>query len=179
MSEDLQAIRRVLAGNPEAFRVLVERYERTIFVMLRSLLPQMSECEDVAQETFLAAYVRLDSYDPDRASFATWLLTIARNKALNALRKKRPVLLEELPEKVDPRTPDDELDEKELFRHLDAGLAALPVEQRTVFVLADIEGLAYGDIVEIQGVSLGTVKSRLARARQKLIACLPRNVETT
>src|SRR4051812_22320179 len=105
MSVDDEAIERVLAGDLASFRVLVERHQGALFVLLRNLLFDAAECEDVAQETFLAAYRNLASYRPQTARFSTWLFTIARNKCLNLLAKRRPIVLDELPERIDPQTP--------------------------------------------------------------------------
>jgi RNA polymerase sigma-70 factor (ECF subfamily) len=168
MTDDLAVIKRVLAGDLEAFRILVRRYEGPLFGFIRNLLPGASDGEDVAQEVFLAAYTHLSSYDPRQAAFATWLFTIARNKCLNALKRRQPVVTHSLPEGADPRTPDRALAEDEFFRHLDAALEALPLEQKTAFVLAEIQGLSYEEIGQIEGVKVGTVKSRLARAKEKL-----------
>jgi RNA polymerase sigma-70 factor, ECF subfamily len=168
MNDDLEVIERVIAGEVESFRILVERYERALFCTVRNLVADAGECEDVAQEAFLAAYTHLGSFDSRRATFLTWLLTIARNKCFATLKKKRPRFLESLPEGADVRTPESAATEVETFRLLDDALAALPFEQRTVFVLAEIQGLSLEEIGKIEGVKLGTVKSRLSRAREKL-----------
>jgi RNA polymerase sigma-70 factor (ECF subfamily) len=168
MADDIQVIRRVLGGEVEAFRALVERYQGQLFGFIRGLVRRPEEAEDVAQEVFLAAFTHLRAFDPDQATFPTWLLTIARNKCLNALKKRRPIVLDELPEGADGRTPDREAAEQEWFRRLDRGLEALPPEQKTVFVLAELQGLSYEEVRRIEGVSLGTVKSRLSRAKERL-----------
>jgi RNA polymerase sigma-70 factor (ECF subfamily) len=102
----------------------------------------------------------------------TWLLAIARNKCLNALQKRRPVVLDRLPEAPVRRTPDAELAEAEWFRRLDEVLDALPLAQKTVFVLAEIHGLSLEEIARIERVPVGTVKSRLWRAKEKLRSLL-------
>jgi RNA polymerase sigma-70 factor (ECF subfamily) len=168
LSDDLQAIRRVLGGDPEAFRALVERYQRPLFCLVKNLLPDIAEREDVVQEVFLAAYRHLAAFDPGRSAFSTWLFTIARNKCYHALKKRRPLVLAEMPERADLQTPDREAAGNELCRRLDAALAGLPFEQQTAFVLAVVQGLSLEEVARIEGVKLGTVKSRLARAREKL-----------
>src|SRR5262245_22901296 len=106
MGDDLLEIRRVLGGDVEAFRGLVERHQGSLFCLLRNLLGEAADVEDLAQDVFLAAYRNLSAYDPRQASFATWLLTIARNKCVNARKKRRPLTPGDLPEAADERTPD-------------------------------------------------------------------------
>jgi RNA polymerase sigma-70 factor, ECF subfamily len=177
MSDDLAVIRRVLDGDLEAFRVLVRKYEGPLHGFIGNLIADAHEAEDAAQESFLAAYRRLGSYDPDRGAFSTWLLTIARNKCLNARRRRRPVPLDGLPESAADRPPDRELAEAEWFRLLDRALDGLPFEQKTVFVLAEIQGLPLEEVAGIEAVPLGTVKSRLSRAKEKLRSLLGRAAE--
>jgi RNA polymerase sigma-70 factor (ECF subfamily) len=177
MSDDLSVIRRVLDGDLESFRVLVHRYESPLHGLIRNLIPDAHEAEDVAQEAFLAAYRRLASYDPERAAFSTWLLTIARNKCLNARKRRRPAPLAGLPESAGASPPDRDLAEAEWFRLLDRALEALPFEQKTVFVLAEVQGLSLEEVGRVEGVPIGTVKSRLSRAKEKLRSLLGRTAE--
>jgi RNA polymerase sigma-70 factor (ECF subfamily) len=172
MDEDQDVIGRILDGEVESFRLLVRRYEQQLYRFIRNLIRDMHESEDIAQEVFLTAYRRLASYDVSQGAFSTWLLTIARNKCLNALHKRRPVVLDHLPEKPGARTPDAELVEEEWFRRLDEILDALPFAQKSAFVLAEIQGLSLEEIGQVEGVPLGTVKSRLARAKEKLRSLL-------
>jgi RNA polymerase sigma-70 factor, ECF subfamily len=168
MNDDLQTIQRILAGDPESFRILVRRYEAPLCRLVRNLTRDPNDWEDLAQDVFLTAYRQLPTFDGRRASFPTWLFRIARNKCFNALKKRRPQAVRALPEEPDPRTPDLALSEKEWFRQLDAALDALPFEQKTAFVLAEIQELSLEEIGRIEGVPLGTVKSRLSRAKEKL-----------
>jgi RNA polymerase sigma-70 factor, ECF subfamily len=168
MGDDLAVIRRILDGDVDSFRVLVERYQGPLRCLIANLVADAHEGEDLAQDVFLAAYRNLAGYDPRQAAFSTWLLTIARNRCLNALAKRRPVLLDQLPDAGQVRPPDAELSEAEWFRLLDQALDALPFEQKTVFVLAEIQGLSLAEVAAIEGVKPGTVKSRLSRARDKL-----------
>lgn len=177
MQDDLRVIERVKAGDADAFRTLVKRYERSVFVMAKNLLSAADDCEDVAQETFLAAYANLPAYDPERAKFSTWLLTIARNKCLNLLRRRRPISTDAVAESSDWRTPVDDLADSELRRRLDAAMDQLPVEQKTAFVLAELQGLSYEEISQIERVKLGTVKSRISRAKERLRKVLEDVVE--
>jgi RNA polymerase sigma-70 factor (ECF subfamily) len=177
MVDDLATIRRVVAGDRDAFRILVERYQRPLFVLIRNLLDNAHDTEDVAQEVFLAAYRGLRDFDPTRAAFSTWLWTIARNKCLNVLGKRRPVLVLELPEANAPSRPEAGLAEAEFAEQLDVALAALPFEQKTVFVLAEIQELSNEEIARIEQIGIGTVKSRLSRAKEKLRVFFERALE--
>jgi len=168
MDEDHQAIQHVLAGDTDRFRALVEKYQEPLFGFVRNLIRDAGDAEDVAQETFLAAYANLKSYDPGRAKFSTWLFAMARNRCLNILKRKSPLTMAGLPEEAVTDAPGGRLDTEAAFDLLDAALDKLPVEQKTAFVLAEIEGLSYREIVLIEGVKLGTVKSRIARAKEKL-----------
>jgi len=172
MIQETQVIRQVVEGDIESFRLIVERYERPIARMIRNIINNRESCEDIAQDVFFTAYRKLASFDPVRGNFSTWLFTIARNKSINALRKKRPLSMSELPQKSDRHNPSDELAERELFDKLDAGLEALPSAQKRAFVLAEFEELSYEDIAQIEGVRIGTVKSRINRAKKKLAKAL-------
>jgi RNA polymerase sigma-70 factor (ECF subfamily) len=152
----------------------VERYQRPLLTLSRNLTPPDTDHEGIAQDVFLAAFRRLAWFDPKRAAFSTWLFTIARNRCRNELARRRPVVGAELPDVVDLRTPDRAASEAELFRRLDAALDALPFEQRSAFVLTQMQGLSYEEVGRIEGVGVGTVKSRIARAREKLV-CLFRH----
>ena len=116
----------------------------------------------------MAAYVRLSSYDARKGKFSTWLLTIARHKCIDHLKKQRPVTMEALPPQADPSDPADALIEAELFARLDHALAALPFDQKSAFVLSEIQELSHEEISQIEGAPLGTVKSRISRAKEKL-----------
>ena len=179
MIEELEVIQRVLAGDAESFRLLVERYAGPVARMVRNLTGDSHTCEDLAQEVFLAAYTKLGTFDPGRSRFSTWLFTIARNRAVNALKKKKPRYVATPPECVDARTPEKEMQKRELFDTLGRELRNLPLNQRTAFVLGQIEQLPYETIAQIEGVRVGTIKSRVNRARSKLMEALKRFEEDT
>lgn len=144
MNDDPDAIRRVLAGDVEPFRRLVERYERPLLTLVRNLTPPDTDREGVAQEVFLAAFRRLASFDPRRSAFSTWLFTIARNRCRNELARRRPVAGVELPESVNLRSPEREASEAELIRQFGAALDAPPAVDLAEANIVSIQ-LAYGD----------------------------------
>lgn len=172
MTQDTEVIRRVLQGDVESFRGLVERYERPVMRMIRNVTGDTESCEDIAQDVFVAAYRKLSSFDPACSNFSTWLFTIARNKSINASRKKRPRLMSELPESTNLHNPADEFAKEEFFARLDGALQALPSAQRRAFVLAEFENLPYAEIALIEGARTGTIKSRINRAKKKLRSVL-------
>ncbi len=172
MTQETQVIRHILQGDIESFRLIIERYERPIVLMIKNITNNRESCEDIAQDVFFTAYRKLASFDPARGNFSTWLFTIARNKSVNALRKKRPLSMSELPQNSDTHNPSDELAEREFFDELDAGLEALPSAQKRAFVLAEFEELSYEEIAQIEGVRTGTIKSRINRAKKKLAKSL-------
>jgi RNA polymerase sigma-70 factor, ECF subfamily len=169
--DDQELARRVLAGQTDDFRVLVDRHQQSIFRFASGLVGNREEAQDVTQEAFLAAFVNLTSYDSSRAAFSTWLFTIARNRCLNLLKQRRPIALNEL-DPIGDVASADPIVSQELSQQLDRALAALPVEQRSAFVLAEIEELPYAEIARIERTSLGTVKSRIHRAKQRLQSLL-------
>lgn len=170
-TDDRELVRLVLAGQTGVFRTLVERHQPAVFRFAWGLLADRGEAEDVSQEAFLAAFARLSDFDANRGAFATWLMTIARNRCINRLKRKRSVPLSQ-PDAVEAGPSADPLAQRELAQRLDDALAALPVEQRSAFVLAEIEGLPYSEIARIERTSLGTVKSRIHRAKQRLRSLL-------
>ncbi len=172
MTQETEVIRRVLQGDIESFRLLVERYEGPIMRMVSNMTANRESSEDIAQEVFLAAYKKLSSFDPACSNFSTWLFTIARNKSINTLKKKRARSMSELPERSNPRHAGDELAKEEFFGRLDSALEALPAAQRRAFVLAQFEQLPYAEIAQIEGARTGTIKSRISRAKKRLRSAL-------
>jgi RNA polymerase sigma-70 factor (ECF subfamily) len=177
MIEESECIRRVLAGDTEAFRFLVERYEKPVMTMISNLMINRHNCEDVAQDVFLLAFRNLHTFDSGKAKFSTWLLTIARNTSFNAMKKKTPSLGAGLPEKADHQTPVQQAARSEFFERLDQALDALPAGEKSAFVLAEISSLPHEQIAQIESIALGTVRSRLCKAKEKLRALLKQEVQ--
>jgi len=183
--EDVDLVRRALDGDGVAFERLVERYQGRLFALARNYTKNPVEIEDIVQDTFLKAYSRLDSFQ-HQSSFYTWIYRIATNTVLDHLKRcgRSPVQAVEDPEVVGssdaergPLRPDARLAEGEIAEITHAVLAELPEIFRTVLVLREFEEMAYQDIASVLGISIGTVESRLFRARakfkQKLLAQYP------
>ena len=162
-----EIIDQVKAGDTDAFESLVRQYQTALFRIVGNLVKGPA-AEDLVQDVFLAAFANLRKFDPAKGSFQTWIYRIARNHALNAIKKKRELLLDEEPVIVDQHTADRELMVKQAYQRLDRTLDQLPFDEKLIFVLAEFEGLAYADIARILELPLGTVKSKLFRVREKL-----------
>ena len=172
MASEDQIVDQVLSGKTSEFRKLVEQYHQPVFRFSRNLIGDDHDAEDITQEVFLAAFDRLASYNAKRASLQTWLFTIARNRCVNYLKRTRPVIDGEAFANTQPAASNDDSARNEFWSCLDKALDALPLEQKTAFVLAEIEGLPYADIAHIEQTTLGTVKSRIHRAKQRLRAVM-------
>ena len=150
------------------------RYQRPLLTLIRNLTPPDTDHEGVGPEVFLAAFRSLASFDPKRAAFSTWLFTIARNRCRHELaRRQRPVVGALLPDVVDPRSPGG----RPRKRNYSASSTRPWAPRRSSGVplrAAHLQGLSYEEVGRIEGVGVGTVKSRIARAREKL-RCLLRH----
>jgi RNA polymerase sigma factor (sigma-70 family) len=160
-------------------------HQDVVYGLCLRMLASSHAAEDVTQDVFLSAYRRIDSFRG--GVFRAWLLRIAANACTDELRrrKRRPqVSLDDSGEDGSPlplvdesESPEESLLRGELSRYIQAGLMALPADQRTVVVLCDVQGLSYEEISEALSVSLGTVKSRLSRGRGRLRELLLRQRE--
>jgi RNA polymerase sigma-70 factor (ECF subfamily) len=179
--EDLSLVRETLAGNQLSFQLLVERYAGRMFALVRHYTQSPVEAEDIVQDTFLKAYSRLEGFQ-QQSTFYTWLCRIAINTALDTLKRagRNPVQAVEDPEltlasagepaAARPGTvpaPDAGLEREEVARVTQEVLDELPEIFRTVLVLREFEELSYQEIADTLGISIGTVESRLFRARAR------------
>ncbi len=171
--DDEAVIGRVLAGDVEAFDALVERYQRPVFAVVGSHVRDASRVEDLAQDVFLSAFTKLASWRAERGRFSTWLYSIARNRSRDALRKRAEIPLAEPPE----RAVADAYTGEGGGSRLDAALAALPEERRVAFLLAEVHGLPHETVASVEGVAIGTIKSRVSRAKAALRAALQAEIE--
>lgn len=174
MIEETGFIKAVLEGDTESFRLLIQRYQKPVIRMIANLINDRHICEDIAQEVFLAAYKKLPSFDPARSSFSTWLFTIARNKSINAMKKRKILSVSNPPENPDFSEPADSLIRNELFVKLDQALMSLSPKYKRALILAEFENLSYEQIAQIEGIRIGTVKSRINRAKNRLRSALER-----
>lgn len=169
---DELTLRRAQRGEPAACRALVERYQRPVFALLHRMLGQEDRVEDLAQETFLQVFRALSGFAPlGPARLSTWILTIASRRAIDELRRgtrATEVPLENAADPVAPSAADDSARQAALAAQVAAAVAAMAPEFRAAFLLRVYHGLEYGEIARALDIDLGTVKSRLARARAEL-----------
>jgi len=170
---DGELVKRVRTGDTQAFDELMSRYSGSIYRVTYSMMRCQADASDLAQETFIRAYRSLARYD-ERFAFYTWLRRIAVNLCLNALRRRRRFFFLPLPMSNDEREGPDIPDPKPgpeqsgLRQDLDRALAKLPPDQRAILVLRVNEEMSYNEISETLGIPVGTVMSRLNRARTRL-----------
>lgn len=167
MNKEDTIIQDVLAGETNSFRWLIEQYQVGVFNMIVRFVYDRSAAEDLTQEVFVAAFENLSSYDSTRCRFSTWLLTIARHKSINYLRKKKrkPAQQSQYTTDTDPAQA---LCKQEFYQQLDRALNQLPLHQKRAFVLAEFQQLPYEEIAQIECISVGTVRSRIHRAKKSL-----------
>jgi RNA polymerase sigma-70 factor, ECF subfamily len=166
---------RARGGDLPAFEKIVGRYQRRVYGVARRIVRRHEVADDVAQETFIRAWQSLGSFDVERP-FGPWVCRIAANLAINQVRAptwREDALPDGAAEEAAPgRSPLHELLDGEAGQALERALAALPAEQRAVFVLRAVEDLSYREIAAALDLQIGTVMSRLFRARARLTAAL-------
>jgi len=167
---------RAASGDTGAFETLVNRHRVGVYRLARSITRNHEDADDAAQETFLRVYRALGTYDPGRP-FKPWLKRIAHNTALNILRTSRGgstrIDQDSLPELPDPSPgPDCGLETGQTVSGIRQAMARMPAELRSTLLLRTVEGMSYKDIAGTMGVRIGTVMSRLSRAREKVLEAL-------
>ncbi len=166
---DEVTLRRAQRGDERAWRDLIDRYQQPVHALIWRLLAGRSQhrAADLTQETFVRVLRGLPRFDPSGpASLSTWILTIATRLALNELRRPEPIGLDREPRGVE-RT-DRDAERKQIGAAIASGVAALPDAQRAVLVLREYHDLGYAEIADVLEIDVGTVKSRLSRAREAL-----------
>jgi RNA polymerase sigma-70 factor (ECF subfamily) len=180
---DQGLVARVQAGDRGAFDLLVAKYHRKVLRLISRLVRDPAEVEDIAQETFIKAYRALPQFRAESA-FYTWLYRIAVNTAKNYLSasNRRPIPMSDLMRaddeddssmpsfepSVDVQTPDSVLLSREIAKTVEQAMEALPADLRTAVMLREIEGLSYEEIAAAMNCPIGTVRSRIFRARDAI-----------
>ncbi|MBK1780995.1 RNA polymerase sigma factor RpoE [Advenella sp. WQ 585] len=181
---DAELVARVQKGDKRAFDLLVLKYQRKIMRLLSRMLNNHAEVEDIAQETFIKAYRALPQFRGDSA-FYTWLYRIAINTARNWLSSnQRKMLVSDTFETkdgetfsqsdnlIDIDTPESRMVSREIGQTVNKAIEDLPEDLRTAIVLREIEGLSYEEIAQTMECPIGTVRSRIFRAREAIAARL-------
>jgi len=178
--DDSGVVAAYLGGRAQAFQELVERYQKRLLNFVYRTIGDRERAEDLVQEVFIRVHRHLHRFDQSK-KFSTWIYTIASNLAKNELRNRsrNPLVLFQAMKKSweadhrplqfeDPHhRPDDLYRQRHLRELVEWAITQLPEHHREVFVLRELEGRAYEDIAEIANCNLGTVKSRLNRARNR------------
>ena len=183
MKTDAELVAEAMRGAQEAFREIVVRFERPVYSLIVRMVQDPGTAEDLAQEVFIKAFRRLETYDPAR-KFSSWLFKIAHNTTIDHLRRHAPetVPLERSADRDEEsrgglatvladeslETPSAAAERKDMARSLERAIARLRPDYREVVVLFYVEGASYQEICEATGLPLGTVKTNLHRARKEL-----------
>lgn len=174
MNDDLQAIAEILKGHTMAFGNLVHKYQDRLFNSVAYMVGNSEDAQDIVQEALVQAFLNLKTFKGSSA-FYTWLYRIAFNVAATQRRRKQPKFSVERNrehtgmEPIDEHLgPAEQIELNERGRQVRQGLAALSEEHRTVLVLREIDGCDYETIAEILELPIGTIRSRLHRARLEL-----------
>lgn len=175
MNEEQVWLERARRGDKSAFGQLIEAYQGPVYNLAYRMLGNSGEAEEAAQEAFIRAYTRLDSYDPAH-KFSTWLLSITSNYCIDQIRKRRAVLLS-IDEPLPPhpalhsdnnKGPEAQYLAQERENLVQSMLRELPDEYRQAVVLRYWYDMSYEEIAEVQKTTVSAVKSRLFRARRQL-----------
>ena len=174
MNDDARLIDETLAGDTDAFGQLVRRYQDRLYNSMVHVVGSREEAEDVVQDAFVRAFVKLDTFQ--RASaFYTWLYRIAYHVSISRRRRRRPGLsVDATRERTgdepvdDGQTPEERVERAERVEQVHRALGELNEQHRAILVLRELEGYGYESISEILDLPIGTVRSRLHRARMQL-----------
>ena len=179
-AEDARLVARLAEGDEGALAALYDRYSRPAYSLARRVCVDELLAEDVVQEVFLTVWRDPSKFSPDRGAFSSWLLTLVHHKAVDAVRRegvhrRRQVAVDdETTDRLAPESPGADLDAigAVVADHVKAALRELPVEQRTAMMLAYYGGYTQREVAALVGVPLGTVKSRMFAAANRLRAAL-------
>ena len=182
---DLELVHRSKKGDRQAFGLLVRRHQKKIYALCFRLGGSHDVADDLTQEAFIKAYQAITSFD-ESYTFGGWIARIASNNAINYLNRQKfqlsgeegELVLEQEPSVAADTDPRDVLAQKEIDQRYQVALNELPTEYRSVFILRMHEEMSYADIADALKISVGTVMSRLHRARTKLAEALRDLLET-
>ena len=184
MEDENLLIQHAVQGDSSAFNELLGAHESQMYAICYRMCGNYNDAQDCLQEAMLRVYKALPTFK-SQSSFSTWLYRIAMNACLDELRRKknRPntsldaLVGEGWSPKSDMETPDEHVIRKERTRVLHAAIQELPEEMRSAIVLRDIQGFSYEEIADMLNVSIGTIKSRISRGREKLREKIMTNAE--
>ena len=174
-AEDSELIVRSKDGDLQAFNFIVQRYQSQVLNLSARIIGDRGRAEDVTQETFISAYQAIGRFRG--GSLPAWLMRIAANASRDSLRGSRRRPEQSLDESLESQSfqpvsaepsPEEHAERSELNKELQKAILALSDDQRAVLVLIDVQGFSYEETTEFVGVSIGTVKSRLNRARRRV-----------
>lgn len=178
MKSEQELIAESRAGSQAAYCELVNRFSGRLFSAMLHVIGSHDDAEDVVQETFVQAYVKLDTFQGN-SQFFTWLYRIAFNNSLSRRRRRRPDVSLEANREANGIDPEDRVEQpeepmlrQEKIAMVHKGLQLLTEEHRSILVLREMDEMAYEDIAEVLDINIGTVRSRLSRARAALKAIL-------
>lgn len=177
----MRVIQKVLNGETEAFASLVNHFQASVLRTAAAITGDTTSAQDIAQDAFVAAFQNLKKYDAHRATFSTWLYTIVRNRSRNFIRqrKKKPSSSADQSHQIcSKQKPDVTLKWKEQIGALDDALMQLPETWRRAFSLTEIDGISYADAAMMEGIPIGTIRSRVHRSRKFLAKTLNNPFET-
>jgi RNA polymerase sigma-70 factor (ECF subfamily) len=190
-ADDHSLVERARAGEADAFRALVVRYQRKVYALALGIVKDPDLAWDVAQEAFVRVHEHLRQFE-GKSSFSTWLFRIATHLSIDAVRRERRSQKDDVDEVNEAHLaeggegilasalgndPRENVLRRELAQRMEAALATLPEKHRTILVLREVEGLSYEELAERLGIHKGTVMSRLFHARHKMQAALRDYVE--
>ncbi len=187
-ADDLSLVEKARAGEADAFRALVVRYQRKVYAVALGIVKDPDLAWDVAQETFVRVHRGLGEFE-EKSAFSTWLFRIATHLGIDAVRRERTSRKDDLDDVAETdvaaagegilattlgNDPRENVLRRELAEKIQDALATLPEKHRTILVLREVEGLSYEELALRLGIHKGTVMSRLFHARKKMQAALRR-----
>jgi len=164
----LNTINQIKDGRTDLFKTFVDEYSQPLYVFVSSMMNNAYHAEDIVQDTFLSAFKNIHSYSPQKSAFSTWLFTIAKNRCVNEFKRKKPdsnIRVSSLP---DTSNESQKMIDINFFKILDNALARLSDDEKTIFILAEIQEFSYEEINDITKIKVGTIKSKLSRTKMKL-----------